>query len=87
MANLASSKTRIKRNKKREVINSNRLSAVKTQIKKTESAIKAGDKKAAEASFKSTTSVLARAGQKGAVNKKAASRKTSRLAAAIKNMK
>lgn len=87
MANLASSKTRIKRNAKRAIINKNRLSSVKTQVKKTETAIKAGDKKAAQASFKETESVLARAGQKGAMNKKAASRKTSRLSVAIKKMK
>ncbi len=84
MANIASAKTRIKHNRKRAEINSVRLSAVKTQIRKTQDAIKAGDKNAAQASFNETQSALARAGQKGALNKKTAARKVSRLAAAIK---
>ena len=53
-------------------------------MKKTQAAINAGDKKAAQDSFAATQAALARAGQKGALNKKAASRKISRLSAAIK---
>lgn len=84
MANIKSAKIRIKHNQKRAEENSIRLSAVRTQVKKTQAAIKAGDKKAAQDSFDATQSALARAGQKGALNKKAAARKVSRLAAAIK---
>lgn len=84
MANIKSAKTRIKHNQKCAEINSIRLSAVRTQVKKTQAAIKAGDKQAAQESLNATQSALARAGQKGAMNKKAASRKVSRLSAAIK---
>lgn len=86
MANLASAKTRIKRNKKREKINSDRLNAVRTEVKKTRKAILAGDKEAARASFKVAESSLARAAGKGTIKKETASRKISRLSAAVKAM-
>lgn len=86
MANLASAKKRIKRNKKREVINLNRLNAVRTAEKKTRAAIAAGDKEAAKASFGSAESALARAAGKGTVHRKTASRHISRLAQAIKKV-
>ena len=54
--------------------------------KKTQKAIVAGDKEAAKESLKQTESLLARGGQKGALKKKTASRKISRLVAAVKKM-
>lgn len=86
MANIKSAKTRIKHNLKRKKINSDRLGAVRTQVKKTQKAIVAGDKEAAKESLKQTESLLARGGQKGALKKKTASRKISRLVAAVKKM-
>ncbi len=87
MANIASAKTRIKRNNKRARINSDRLSAVRTAVKKTRAAIAAGDKAVATAAFQAAEAALARAGVKGTMPKKTASRKTSRLSAAVKAMK
>ncbi len=84
MANLKSAKTRIKHNRKRTKINSDRLNAVRTEIKKTRKAIVAGDKEAAKASFKKAESSLARAAGKGTLHKKTASRLISRLSAAVK---
>ena len=86
MANIKSAKTRIKHNLKRKEINSNRLNAVRTQVKKTQKAIATGDKEGAKESLKKTESLLARGGQKGALKKKTASRKISRLVAAVKKM-
>lgn len=86
MANIASAKTRVKRNTKRERINSDRLSAVRTAVKKTRAAILTGDKEAALAAFKAAESGLSRSGVKKTMHKKTASRKVSRLAAAVKGM-
>ncbi|MDR2902692.1 MAG: 30S ribosomal protein S20 [Lactobacillales bacterium] len=86
MANLKSSKTRVKRNQKRAKINSDRLGAARTQVKQTRAAIAAGNKEEAAASFKAAESKLARAAGKGTIHKKTASRKISRLSAAVKAM-
>ena len=83
MANIASAKTRVKRNAKRTKINSDRLNAIRTAVKKTRAAIIAGDKEAAESCFKSAESALMRAAGKRTIHKKNASRKVSRLAAAV----
>ena len=86
MANLKSAKTRVRRNNKRAIINSNRLNAVRTEVKKTRKAIAAGDQEAAVAAFKSTESLMARAASRGTVHKNTAARKISRVAAAVKAM-
>lgn len=86
MANIKSAKTRIKRNKKREIVNLNRLNAVRTAEKKTRKAVVAGDKEGAKAAFKVAESSLARAAGKGTMHKKTASRHISRLAAAVKSL-
>jgi len=86
MANLRSSKTRVGRNKRREQINKNRLSSVRTAMKQTRAAIAAGDKEAAEKAFKKAEGSLARAANKRTVKKRTAARQTSRLAAAVKTL-
>lgn len=86
MANIKSAKTRVRRNTKRERINSDRLNAVRTATKKVRAAILAGDKESAQAAFKVAEAAWARAGVKKTVHKKTASRKISRLAAAVKGM-
>ncbi len=86
MANIASAKTRINRNAKRTRINSDRLSAVRTAVKKTRAAIQAGDKTVAESCFKAAEAALMCAAGKNVLHKKNASRKVSRLAAAVKKM-
>lgn len=86
MANIASAKTRINRNAKRTRINSDRLNAVRTAVKKTRAAILAGDKEAAQSCFKAAESALMCAAGKNTIHKKNASRKVSRLAAAVKKM-
>ena len=86
MANLKSAKTRVKRNNKRAVINSNRFNAVRTEVKKSRKAIAEGNKEAAMAAFKSSESLMARAANRGTIHKNSAARKISRLAAAVKAM-
>ena len=59
---------------------------VETAVKKTRAAIVAGNKEVAETCFKAAESALMSAANKKTLHKKAASRKVSRLAAAIKKM-
>jgi len=87
MANHASARKRIRRNARRAVINGARVGNIRTQVKKVEAAIAAGDSKKAEAAFKAVQPVLARGAAKGTIGKKAASRKMSRLSARIKALK
>ena len=86
MANLKSSKTRVKRNKKREVINANRLNAVRTDVKKVRAAIAKKDKVEAEKAFKKAESSLAKAKSKRTIKANTAARLTSKLAKALKKI-
>ncbi len=79
MANTPQAKKRIRRNAKRETINKNRLSRVRTFIKKVETAIEAGDKDAASAALRDMQPELARSVSKGIFHQNTASRKMSRL--------
>ena len=82
MAQIKSAKTRISRNKNREEVNKTRLASVRTEVKKVRKELASGAD--ATASFKVAESALARAANRGAMHKKAASRKISRLAKALK---
>ena len=84
MANLRSSKTRVGRNKRRELVNKKRLSSVRTAVKQTRAAIAAGDKEGAQKAFKKAEGSLARAASKRTIKKRTAARQTSRLASALK---
>ena len=86
MANLKSAKTRVRRNKKREEINANRLNAVRTAVKKTRSAIAKKDSEGAQKAFKQAEASLARAKSKRTIKANTAARITSRLAKAIKSL-
>lgn len=86
MANLKSAKTRVRRNKKREVVNATRLNAVRTSVKKARVAIEKKDKVEAEKAFKQAEASLARATNKRTIKKNTASRLISRLAQALKSI-
>ena len=79
MANTPQAKKRIRRNEKRETINKNRVSRVRTFVKKVETAIASGDKEAANAALKEMQPELARGVSKGVYHQNTASRKMSRL--------
>jgi|TARA_A100000164_G_C21901001_1_gene770507 small subunit ribosomal protein S20 len=87
MANHASSKKRIRRNKKREIINGARRSRVRTFIKKIELALEAGDTAAADAALQAARPEIQRSVAKGVFHKNTASRKVSRLNKRIKDAK
>jgi small subunit ribosomal protein S20 len=82
---LARIKSGVKRHKqslKRRIRNRHVRSTVKTAVKDVRSEIAGGAEKCAEL-LSNAASVLARAGSKGVLHKKTASRKVSRLAKAV----
>lgn len=84
MAHTNQQRKRIRQDKQRYTANSARRSRVSTFVKKLEEAIKSGDSAAISTTFRDAMSQLAKAAQKGAVGRLAASRKVSRLAARVK---
>lgn len=87
MANHPSAKKRATRNAKRGDINKARMGALRTTLKKVETAIASGDQKKAEAALRGAQPQLSRGVNKGLLKKNAAARKMSRLSARIKAMK
>ena len=79
MANTPQARKRIRRNQRRTVINGNRLSRIRTFVKKVETAIEGGDKEAAAQALKSAQPELARGVARGVLHKTTAARKLSRL--------
>ena len=79
MANHKSSKKRILRNNKRNEINSNRISRIRTYIKKVETEISSENKDKANEAFKLAMPEIHKGVSKGLMHKNTASRKLSRL--------
>ena len=83
MANTPHAKKRIRRNARRTEINGNRISRIRTLVKKVESAIATGDKTAAATALASVQPELARGVARGVMHKNTAARKYSRLTKAV----
>ena len=79
MANTPQAKKRIRRNERRAEINGNRMSRIRTFVKKVESALAGGDKSAAAAALQEAQPELARGVARGVLHKNTAARKLSRL--------
>lgn len=86
MANTSSAKKATRVASRRAVINKNRLSAVRSSVRKVEEAVVSGKKSDAEAALKAAAPALARGAQKGVMHKNAASRKIARLTKRVKAM-
>ena len=86
MANIKSAKKRIEVIDKKTLRNKMIKSKAKTVIKKVEAAIAAGDKEAAQANLLVAISEIDKAASKGVYHKNNASRKVSRLTAAVNKM-
>ena len=86
MANIKSAKKRIEVIDKKTLRNKMIKSKVKTVIKMVEAAIAAGDKEAAQANLLVAISEIDKAASKGVYHKNNASRKVSRLTAAVNKM-
>jgi small subunit ribosomal protein S20 len=86
MAQHASAKQRIRRNARRTEINKNRISRIRTFVKKVEVAIESGDREAATKEFRAAQPELHRGVTKGVLQRNTVNRRLSRLSARIKAM-
>lgn len=84
MAHHASAKKRIRRNERRHVVNHNRISRIRTFLKKVETAIAAGNKDEATQAFRLAQPEVHRGVNKGVLHANTAARRLSRLNARIK---
>jgi small subunit ribosomal protein S20 len=87
MANHASARKRVRRNERRDVINTNRLSRMRTFIKKVEMALAGGNAQEAEQALRDAQPEIQRGVVKGLLKKNTAARKISRLSARVKALK
>jgi small subunit ribosomal protein S20 len=86
MANTKSAKKAARQATRRTEVNKARTSRARSAVRQVEEAIKSGNKAAAKDALKSAQPILASTAQKGVIDRKAASRKVSRLSARVKAM-
>ncbi len=79
MANTPQARKRIRRNDRRAEINGNRISRIRTFVKRVEAAIEGGDKQEAQTALTAAQPELARGVARGVLHKNTVSRKLSRL--------
>ena len=84
MAHHKSAKKRIRQTERRTAVNRNRVSRIRTYVKRVEMAIASGDKAAAEEAYKAAVPALQRGVSRGVLHRNTAARKMSRLSAGIK---
>lgn len=86
MANTKSAKKAARQTVRRTEVNKARKSRMRTFVRKAEEALTAGDTAAAAAAVKAAQPELMRAAKSGVLHKNTASRKVSRLTAALKKL-
>jgi small subunit ribosomal protein S20 len=86
MANTPQAKKRIRRNNKRAEVNTARTSRIRNFLKKVETAIDGGDKKAAEEALRAAQPELARGVARGVMHKNTVARKMSRLSKRVASL-
>jgi len=84
MANTSSAKKNVRKMARKTAVNKARRSAVRTNIRRVEDAITAGDKAAATDALKLAEPAMMRAVSRGVFHKNTASRKISRLSKRVK---
>ncbi len=84
MANTKSAKKATRVSARRATVNKNRVSRVRSSLRKVEEAISTGNKQAAETAMKVAEPELMRGAQKGVFHKNTASHKVSRLVSRIR---
>lgn len=87
MANTKSAKKAARVAVRRTAINKNRLSRIRTYVRKVEEAIATGNQAAAQEALKAAQPEMMRGAQKGVLHKNTVSRKVSRLSARVKALK
>jgi len=83
MANTKSAKKMVRKIERRTERNRDQRSRMRTFIRRVEEAVVAGDKGEALEALRIAQPAIARAGQKGLMHKRTASRKVSRLARSV----
>lgn len=86
MANSPQARKRAKQNSVRRLANHSQRSAIRTNIKKLEAALEAGDKDAAAIAYKASVSVIDKGTVKGLHHKNRAARLKSRLNKRVKKL-
>ena len=86
MAHHASAKQRIRRNARRTEINQQRMSRIRTFVKKVEAAIESGNRDDATQALRAAQPELHRGVNKGVLQRNTVNRRLSRLSARIKAM-
>jgi small subunit ribosomal protein S20 len=84
MANTRSAQKRIRQIERRTEVNRNRVSRIRTFLRRVEEAIASGDKEKAQAAFRQAQPELMRGVTKGVLHGNTVSRKLSRLSGRIK---
>lgn len=84
MANTTSAKKNVRKMARKTAVNKARRSLVRSNLRKVEDAIAAGDKAAANEALKTAEPAMMRAVSKGVYHKNTASRKISRLNKRVK---
>ncbi|MGM0423049.1 MAG: 30S ribosomal protein S20 [Pseudomonadota bacterium] len=84
MAQHKSAITRTRRNERRRLVNKDRVSRIRTFLRKVEDAISSGNQKEANDAFKNAQPELQRGVSKGVLHKNTVARKLSRLQKRIK---
>ena len=86
MANTPSAKKRVRQAERRTLVVRNRLSRIRTFVKRVETALEAGDREAAVSAFKIAEPEMRRGVGKGVLHRNTVSRKISRLHQRIKQL-
>ena len=86
MANHASAEKRARQAARRRLNNRMQRGAMRTAIKRVHAAIEAGDRDVAAEALKQAVPLIDRAGRKGLIHKRQASRRVSRLTAHVKGL-
>ena len=86
MANSAQARKRARQAEKRRQMNASQRSMMRTYIKKTAAAIKAGEQSVAITAYQAAASALDKMARKGLIHKNKAARYKSRFNANIKAM-
>jgi len=84
MAHHKSAKKRIRQTVRRTEVNRNRVSRIRTFVKKFELAAASGDKDAAQAALRAAMPALQRGVGRGLIHRNTAARKISRMSARVK---
>ncbi|MEE8271142.1 MAG: 30S ribosomal protein S20 [Alphaproteobacteria bacterium] len=83
MATHKSAKKRIRQTARRTLVNRNRISRIRTFVKKIETAIESGDKEAAASALRVAQPEIHRGVSKGVLHRNTAARRLSRLSRRI----